>query len=190
MAAAVCWHDGAALKQKNTFKLNNNCHSILPVDWGRVWRRIWRQCWMLLLNETLFKHCYISSTSAYLLYLCVCLSVCLSFGVCRSVLICMSFICVWLTVCASRLVHSANTSLVQYANELAQGQRVRAQTGDRIIAQLCLIVCVCVRESMYSLCRQKPACVCFYFLHQNPFSFQKIMHCSTCVCLECVTAYK
>lgn len=49
-------------------------------------------------------------------------------------------------MCASRLVRSANTSLVQYANELALGQRVRAQTGGRIIAQWCIFLCVRERE--------------------------------------------
>lgn len=62
------------------------------------------------------------------------------------------YLCV-LPVCASRLVRSANTSLVQYANELALGQRVRAQTGGRIIAQWCIVLCIretekeCVRVS-------------------------------------------
>lgn len=66
--------------------------------------------------------------------------------------ICLSvypFICLCVALCvASRLVPGANTSLVQYANELDRGQRVRTQTGGRITAQWSIFLCASVNPHL------------------------------------------
>lgn len=106
------------------------------------------------------------------MYLCICLRIHLSVSACPYTYICM-YVSMFgsLPVCVSHLILSSNTSLVQNANELAPGQRVRAQTGDRTSTVLCLgpLSSLCVRvhvlATVHSFSRLKISvfkCVCVY----------------------------